>query len=120
MNFREGSEISFFISDKEIDEVSILGFYKLIERKMNLYKGLDVYAYIGKGYYDRENDFLSVKSEYIPNIKNVKSKLKEHQKNLLNDCKDIFCVYFVSEPRYNKSAIWKLLNKRKNKIFYSL
>lgn len=116
LHIEKGENFIVFISNKEIDEMSIAGVHKVLEHQLNIYQGLDVEAHISPGMYSKTYDCIHHKFKRLPYIHKASEYLEEHNKNLLNDVKGIVCIYYKATPRYNKSNLWKFANKKKSDI----
>lgn len=114
LNLSEGENVIFLISDEDIDEVSFMGLHKLVEDRLNIFQGLDVEACISKGYYDATNDRISHKFANLPYIFNASKYLEDYNKDLLDNAKSIACIYYSATARYDKTKVWKFLNKKKS------
>ena len=107
-----GKGIIVLVSDKEINELEILGLQCIVQGKAEIYKGLDLNIDIVEGEYSKSNDTI-LSYESFHNIFEASSNLLSFQnKDLLNNSKDIICIFYELLPRYNKSKLWKIFNKR--------
>lgn len=112
LNFKVGEGIIALVSDREISELEILGIEYLVRDSSEIWKGLDLDICITKGHYNKETDFIC---NNVNNSKiiNASKECLEHNKDMLENYKSIICIHYIAVPRYNKSSLWKFLNKRR-------
>ena len=110
-----GEGVIILVSDKEISELEVLGLQCIIQRKAEIYRGLDLSIDVVKGEYSKNNDTIIMYESFhtFHNISKATNSLLSFQnKDLLNNSKDIICIFYELSPRYNKSRLWKFFNKR--------
>ncbi len=120
-NFYEKVENSIIlVSDKEINELEILGLEYLIKCNSKIWEGLDLDISINKAEYYKNSDTISpiysyyyYNMNFIPVIKKATTLLLECHKELLNNAKDIIYIHYNATLRQDKSWLWKMLHKRK-------
>jgi len=119
INFKNGIGHIIFVSDKEINELEILGIYHIIKHKANIYEGLDLNVTVLEGYYNKSIDRIFdygnnyLQDGYITSVNNASNYLLNNKKELLFNSKSIIHIYYNAVPRYKKTKWWCFWNRRK-------
>lgn len=118
--YEEGENAIILVSDKEINELEILGLEYLIRCNSKIWEGLDLDISISKAEYYKNSDTISPIYNYyyynmicVSDIKKATTLLLDHHKELLNNAKDIIYIYYKAMPRHNKTWLNRILHKRR-------